>query len=96
MSYPGIGGDIARVSITTDLSEAVYAHGWHGPPMDDVERKPIPSEKPDPHAQWDEAAGRWEVWSDEAGGWVSFEDGTVQEPATPSVEVEGDHPADAD
>jgi hypothetical protein len=79
--------------------------------MDDVHRDPVPGAKPDPHAQWDEAAGRWEVWSDDAGGWVSLDDGSVQSPATPSVDIDGeaerpvedrpehpvgDRPADAD
>lgn len=55
------------------------------PPGLDVPRTAAPSERPHPAAQWDEAAGRWEIWSDEAGGWVSTEDGTVQAPASRSV-----------
>ena len=55
----------------------------------DVRRFPEPDEKPDPHAQWDEAAGRWEIWDDEAGGWVSLSDGTVQPPGTLSVDSSG-------
>jgi hypothetical protein len=58
-------------------------------PLGDVERHPEPDEKPDPHAQWDEAAGRWEVWDDDAGGWVSLTDGTVQPPGTGSVDSTG-------
>lgn len=51
----------------------------------DVDRTAIPPDKPRPDAQWDEAAGRWEIWSSDAGGWVSLEDGTVQAPASRSV-----------
>jgi hypothetical protein len=51
----------------------------------DVARFPIPTDKPRRDAQWDEAAGRWEVWSEAEGGWVSLEDGSVQEPGTRSV-----------
>ena len=51
----------------------------------DVVRHPMPADKPRPDAQWDEAAGRWEVWSDAEEGWVSLEDGSVQEPGTRSV-----------
>ena len=56
---------------------------------EDVKRYPEPAEKPDPRAQWDEAAGRWEVWDDDAGGWVSLADGTVQPPGTNSVNSTG-------
>ena len=52
----------------------------------DVERHARPIEKPRPRAQWDEAAGRWEVWNEERQGWVSLEDGTIQAPGPRSVD----------
>jgi hypothetical protein len=57
---------------------------------DDLPRIPQPHEKPDPRAQWDEAAGRWEIWNKQANAWVSLDDGNVQSPGTPSVDVADD------
>jgi hypothetical protein len=56
----------------------------------DVPRRARPDARPRPDAQWDEAAGRWEVWSEERQGWVSLEDGTVQAPGTRSVDPSAD------
>lgn len=52
-------------------------------PVADVARAPRPHERPD-HAQWDEVAQRWEVWDEEHDRWVALDDGSVQEPGTPS------------
>ncbi|NLD77758.1 MAG: hypothetical protein GX643_13935 [Acidimicrobiales bacterium] len=51
----------------------------------DVERHPRPAEKPRPDAQWNEAAGRWQVWSENHHAWVSLDDGSTQDPGSPSV-----------
>lgn len=57
---------------------------------DDIVRHPMPIEKPHPAAQWDEAAGRWEIWIDEEDAWVALDDGEVQAPATPSAAAHPD------
>jgi hypothetical protein len=74
------------ISILAEMQERADARR-HA--LGDVARFPEPDEKPHPHAQWDEAAGRWELWDAEAGGWVSLADGTVQPPGTSSVDSTG-------
>ena len=89
---PGTGDsalDRARTSIVAGIIQREFRWLRRRKGIDDrvadVERHAMPIEKPRPRAQWDEAAGRWEVWSEEHQGWVSLEDGTVQAPGTPTV-----------
>lgn len=80
----------ADASIIADMLNRAHEHDERLAGVDrsvpDVVRHPRPAVKPHPGAQWDEAAGRWEVWSEAEGGWVSLDDGTVQEPGTRSTE----------
>ena len=82
-------GILARSSIVVGLIDRENGRlrrrrGSDAAPTD-VVRLPVPTEKPRPDAQWNEAAGDWEVWSEERQVWVSLDDGTVQTPGTPSV-----------
>ena len=79
------GSGPMRVTITDQMSRT-----GRRDPAEDIVRHPEPDHKPRRDAHWDEAAGRWEVWSEEHQAWVSLDDGTVQAPGTPSVEVTGD------
>ena len=90
---PGTGNaapDAARNSIVAGIIQREFRWLRRRKGIDDrvadVERHAMPIEKPRPRAQWDEAAGRWEVWSEEHQGWVSQEDGTIQAPGTRSVD----------
>ena len=82
-------GGTSKASIVADMqrreNERLRRLQGYDDSTRDVPRHPRPHEKPRRDAQWDEAAGRWEVWSDTAQGWVALEDGTVQAPGTPSV-----------
>ena len=40
---------------------------------EDGVHEPMSGERPHPRAQWDEAGGRWIVWSADAGDWVPVE-----------------------
>lgn len=87
-------GGASRLSILGDMQEREHRRQMNMAEHEetsDVVRHPRPAVKPRRDAQWDEAAGRWEVWSDTYHGWVSLEDGTVQKAGTRSVD-----PVDAD
>jgi hypothetical protein len=68
------------------IRASIWARGTaeHHEPVADVARAPEPSERPDPHAQWNEVSGRWEVWDEDAQVWVSIDHTSVQAPAAPS------------
>jgi hypothetical protein len=97
----GLGaGDVAAdaradASIVADMLKRANEHDERVAGIDrsvpDVVRHPRPAVKPRADAQWDEAAGRWEVWSEASQGWVSLEDGTVQQAGTRSVEPHEHH-----
>ena len=53
-------------------------------PVGDVPRVAEPHERPDPHAQWNEVSGVWQVWDDDAELWVTVDHEAAQAPATPS------------
>lgn len=79
------GSGPMRVSVTEQMGRT-----GRRDPVGDIPRHPRPEHKPSRDAHWDEAAGRWEVWSEEHQGWVCLEEGTVQAPGTPSVEAADD------
>ena len=85
-----VNGDVVRWRMLAeqmkDETEAARRKLAGDEAVADVPRAAVPDEKPRPDAQWDEAAGRWEVWSEAANGWVSLDDGTVQAPGTRSAD----------
>lgn len=87
-------GGRSKISIVADMNSQLWrwvrARTGHVDTTPDVSRRPKPGAKPRPDAQWDEAAGRWEVWSEQWQGWVSLDDGAVQAPGTPSVDPHPD------
>lgn len=52
----------------------------------DIERVPSPGRKPRPDAQWNEAAGQWEVWDQRRQAWVCVETSSARPPASRSVD----------
>ena len=77
------GGGPLRTSIVAQMARLTKRRKRG---VADVPRVARPADRPRPDAQWNEAAGRWEVWSKDHGVWVCLEGGAPQAPATRSVD----------
>jgi hypothetical protein len=56
-------------------AEMVFRAETERVPEDDIERVPIPPERPHERAQWDEATGRWIEWDDVDDEWDPVDTG---------------------
>jgi hypothetical protein len=66
-------GDVRSVVVSIGQAAEMRERVRSRPPMDDIERVPIPPERPHERAQWDEATGRWIEWDDVDDEWDPVE-----------------------
>ena len=50
-------------------AEMVFRELPERPPEEDIDREPVPGERPHPRAQWDEARGCWIAWDEVDDEW---------------------------
>jgi hypothetical protein len=62
---------VPLISAIRSMNDAPLEPGWAPRPTDEgPQTVPEPPDRPDEHAQWDEARGRWIVWDRGEGAWV--------------------------
>lgn len=62
---------VTPMSIIASINDAPAEPGWKGRrDAEGPQTVPEPPDRPDEHAQWDEAHGQWIVWDATAEAWV--------------------------